>query len=185
MYPVFHSPSPDTLNFTWFFNLNIFSFLFSFTFICLVISLRHSIVDLKHRWTLFCSMYVLAVVETSLNLLTLFQVRYLKILLVTSKGMFGSFHSDTCTLFSQDGLTFLISKCLFPFTVKSRFFTRRLVHTMFVCGVNWFCLFRNLSSFLSMSQRLCDGAKRRSPVFPSSKLLSNINCVSGFVHKLY
>jgi hypothetical protein len=74
--------------------LNIFSFLFSFPFICLVVSsLRHSIVfDLKHRSTLFCSMYVLAVVEIFLNLLTLFQVRYLMILSVSSNEVMFCSH---------------------------------------------------------------------------------------------
>ena len=115
MYSVLHSPIPVILNFTQFFNLNIFLFLFSVSFICFVVSsMRHSIGDLKHRSNLFFLMYVLAMVYTLfLNLLTLFQVRYLKILSVTSnKVMFGS-HSDTFTLF--------ISVWLITFTVKYRF----------------------------------------------------------------
>jgi hypothetical protein len=60
-------------------------------------------------------MYVLAVVEIFLNLLTLFQVRYLMISSVSSNEvMFGS-HSDIFAPF--------LSVWLIPFTVKCRFFS--------------------------------------------------------------
>ncbi len=95
--------------------------------------------------------------------------------------MFGSFHGNTCTLFSWDGLTFLISKYLFPFTAISRFFT---LCTMFVCGVNWFFLFLTLSSFLTVSQRLLWWCKKKISCLLIKKTLSGLLAYSHTVSLL-